>query len=139
MNEEWRPIDGQPGYEVSSFGRVRSFKRRDKGHWIIDGEPQRILKPSGNGRGYLGCILVTSGKQTRVSIHRAVALAFLGPCPEGMEVCHNDGDKQNNRVENLRYASHGVNMWDHALHQNGLTGPEVLAFWSWLHEKRPVL
>lgn len=43
-------------------------------------------------------------------------LAFVGPCPDGMEVCHNDGNPENNRVENLRYGTRSDNMRDKRKH-----------------------
>ena len=39
-------------------------------------------------------------------------LAFVGPCPPGMEVCHNDSNPKNNRLDNLRYDTHMNNMID---------------------------
>lgn len=47
--------------------------------------------------------------------------AFVGPCPEGMEVCHNNGDCTDNRLENLRYDTKSANMLDrvrHGTHHN---------------------
>ena len=40
-----------------------------------------------------------------VLVHRIVALAFLGPRPEGLEVSHLNGDDRDNRIENLCYES----------------------------------
>jgi hypothetical protein len=42
--------------------------------------------------------------------------AFVGPCPEGMEVCHNNGDPTDNRMENLRYGTHSSNEQDKLIH-----------------------
>src|SRR5690606_32157657 len=50
-----------------------------------------------------------------------VAAAFLGPRPEGSEVCHINGDPADNRVENLRYGSRSENVLDqvrHGVHNN---------------------
>lgn len=44
--------------------------------------------------------------------HRLIALAFMGECPSGMEVCHNDGDPTNNNINNLRYGTRKDNMDD---------------------------
>ena len=45
-------------------------------------------------------------------VHKLVALTFLGPCPEGKEVLHNDGDPKNNRLDNLRYGTRTENILD---------------------------
>ena len=49
-------------------------------------------------------------------VHQLVAEAFLGPCPQGMEVCHNDGDRANNKLENLRYDTRKANHADKRVH-----------------------
>jgi hypothetical protein len=43
-------------------------------------------------------------------------LTFEGPCPEGLEVCHGDGNKGNNVLSNLRYGTRLENAMDRALH-----------------------
>jgi hypothetical protein len=69
-------------------------------------------------------------------VHRLILEAFVGPRPEGMEACHNDGDKTNNHWNNLRWDTHKNNLADRKLHgtdsagskhgQSKLTEPEVL-------------
>ena len=106
-SEVWKDIDGAPGYQVSSHGRVRSFKKHGGTNgWHIANTPQRILKP-GLDRGYP---FVYIRGYPVLHIHRLVAEAFLGPCPEGMEVCHNDDTRSNNHIDNLRYDTHASNM-----------------------------
>lgn len=50
-------------------------------------------------------------------VHRLVLTAFVGPCPEGMEGCHEDGDPSNNRATNLRWDTHKNNQLD--MHKHG--------------------
>lgn len=107
-NEQWKPIPGFPKYDVSNYGRVRSYKKRGPGGWVNADNPQRILKPSKGP--YLGVTLLLNGEQKRCSIHRLVLLTFVGPRPDGLEVCHNDGDILNNYIGNLRYDTHSANM-----------------------------
>ena len=87
--EHWKPIPDFPGYEVSDQGHVRSL---------------RILKPGIQTSGYYVVGLRgTSGKPQSKLVHQLVLTAFAGPCPNGQECCHNDSDRTNNRLENLRY------------------------------------
>lgn len=98
--ETWLPIPDWPDYEVSSYGRVVSYKRKRP----------RILKP--NRERYPQVHLSHFGEHWTVRVHQLVALAFLGSCPDGCEVCHCDGDPTNNHISNLRYDSHVQNMRD---------------------------
>jgi len=112
--EEWRDIKGYEGlYQVSNLGRVRS--RYVKGSHDI-GETWRLVVTSRDGSGYLRATLCRDGKRFDFRVHNLVSEAFFGPCPSGMEVCHNDSDKANNRVENLRYDTRRANMIDRYWH-----------------------
>jgi len=118
IDEVWKPIPGFLGYEVSNGGQVRSYRKQtDFGKWIIDQIPQRILKPSLAGR-YLGVTLRLNGKTYRKNIAELVLLAFIGPRPEGLEICHNDGNPSNNHLSNLRYDTHVANLNDAIIHGN---------------------
>ena len=108
--ERWLPVVGFPGYEVSECGRVRSYKVDSSGKLATT--PQRILK-GGNSQGnYPSVCLCNAGEQRSFYIHRLVTEAFLGACPDGLEVCHNDGNPQNNHLDNLRYDTHQANVQD---------------------------
>lgn len=101
--EEWRTIPGM-NYEASDFGNVR----RD-GH---------ALKPLKLPHGYLQFAPCKNSKSWRMYIHRAVALTFIGPCPDGHEVNHRNGCKSDNRPENLEYVTRSQNM--HHAHDTGI-------------------
>lgn len=49
-------------------------------------------------------------------VHRLVLEAFVGPCPPGMECCHNDGDPSNNALANLRWDTSASNNADKIRH-----------------------
>lgn len=105
--EEWRPVAGFPGYQVSSRGRILSARRKK----------QCVLAPHPNQSGYLLVGMINAkGKHRTLAVHRVVATAFLGPLPVGMETCHNDGDKTNNAASNLRFDTKSANCRDRVLH-----------------------
>lgn len=105
--EEWRPIPGWP-YEASSSGRIR---RSTGGCSTRVG---RVLKVSARHRpgGYPQVRLSRGSRdQSRTfCVHQLVALAFYGPLPDGWHTNHKDGDKENNRVENLEYVTPAENI-----------------------------
>ena len=112
-DESWRPVVGFEGYyEVSDLGRVRSLTRRvPSGRGRTRIATGRVLSPS-TGDPYRKVNMKVDGVQAMRSVHRLVALAFLGHCPDGMEVCHINGDHKDNRLANLRYDTHSENQRD---------------------------
>ena len=68
--------------------------------------------------GYLRTCIFKDSRGKGVFIHRLVAAAFLGERPEGMQVNHKNGNKQDNRLENLEY----VTASDNALHARRVLG-----------------
>lgn len=96
--EIWKPIPGST-YEASSLGRIRS----PRGY---------VLKPYNHVLGYLLVGVNIDGVAKTRTVHSIVALAFHGPRPAGLDIAHGDNDKQNNRPENLRYATRVENMRD---------------------------
>lgn len=120
QSEEWRWVAGyRDYYVVSSLGRVKSVDRVDTlgRRW-----PERMLRPD-ISKGYKRVILHKDGDGgTRFQFHRLVAEAFFGPPPPGMICCHNDGSRQNNTVQNLRWATHASNMEDRDRHGRTLRG-----------------
>jgi hypothetical protein len=107
-HETWKPVVGYEGlYEVSDRGRVRTVPR--------------ILKPGTLNHGHLHVNLWINRKGKTRTVHRLVAAAFIGPCPDGQEVRHLDGNPTNNAVENLKYGTRSENLLDrvrHGTHNN---------------------
>lgn len=120
--EEWRPVVGFDGYEVSSFGRVRSWKRCGSG-------PPRAMTAWTEKDGYLMVNLRKDGKHWGRMVHRLVLEAFVGPCPEGLIACHGDGNPSNAHIGNLRWDSYTANAIDsikHGTRPRGSVNPAAL-------------
>ena len=101
MKEEYRSIDGHPGYEVSNYGNIKSYKRDPNGV---------IRKPGRHNKGYLKIGFYEKGKYINYFIHRLVLSTFIGPPPaDRPQTRHLDGDPTNNKLSNLRWASQAEN------------------------------
>lgn len=128
--EQWKPIPDWEGlYEVSDQGRVRSLDRevagRNRYGEITRTLRGRVLKAPPNSDGYLMVSLCRDGSPVSRKVHVLVAVAFLGERPEGMDVCHNNGNPADNRLLNLRYDTRAENITDavrHGTHNNGRAG-----------------
>lgn len=111
MQERWRDVPEYEGlYAVSQLGRVRSLPRYKvngiSGVLLMKG---RVLAPVTTREGYSRVCLMKNGKRKNFAIHRLVALAFL-PNPENKPtVNHIDGNKLNNRLNNLEWATYSEN------------------------------
>lgn len=96
-SEVWRSIPGYDEYEASSEGRVRN---------VTTG---RVLRPGDNGHGYR-IVGVGRGAARRMRyVHRLVAAAFIGLCPDGCEVDHLNSCRAANQPTNLEYVTHHEN------------------------------
>lgn len=96
---EWRTVVGVSGYEVSDVGEVR----RVNAHLGYPaGHPMSLQERNG----YMRVGLTLNGERSTRSVHILVAEAFLGFPPSPLhQVCHWDGDRANNLVENLRWGT----------------------------------
>lgn len=121
--EEWRAVDGWPGYEISSYGRIRSWKARN-GRGMA--KQPRLLTSFPDKDGYLRINLMDQPNGYRqTSIHRLVLEAFVGACPDGMVSAHSDGDRINNMLDNLRWKTQQQNIDDRERHGNTVRGEDV--------------
>ncbi len=114
VKEEWRPVPGYEGaYEVSDWGQVRSLARvLEYPQGFSKSVPPRILKVGLASNGYPTVSLWRNNRGRTHCVHVAVAAAFLGPCPEGLEVLHGSSDRTDNRASNLRYGTRKENCAD---------------------------
>lgn len=108
--EEWRAIPGFPDYEASSLGRIR---RATPCNTAAAGF---VLKTKTDAYGYAKVCIWREGKPSHRQAHRLVALAFLGEPPAGYQCAHGDGNRQNNALGNLRWATPAENAQDRQRH-----------------------
>jgi hypothetical protein len=114
---KWRPVSGFPWYEVSSVGMIRRTVSTTcaKAGDLIAG---RV----GN-RGYRYFNATIDGKRKTLKFHRIVCEAFHGPQPSPSHVvAHNDGNRLNNRADNLRWATTRENHADRYEHGTNPAG-----------------
>lgn len=118
LTEEWRSVPGFPLYRVSNRGRFMSLQcggRILKGHRrYVRGRPAAIF-----------VWLLSDQKRIIRAIHTIVLEAFVGPCPEGMEGCHDNGDPFDNDLGNLRWGTHRSNVDDAMRHGTVCRGEDA--------------
>lgn len=133
---EYRAVEGFPGYQVSSDGKLWSTLKRMplwdqktgqiRGmRWVKGGPPHEIGTTSVS-MGYLRTRLHREGKRDNKFVHNLVCEAFHGlrpgPYPQ-WHACHKNGDPLDNRAENLKWATVQENMADqykHGTRQRGV-------------------
>ena len=111
MNEIWKDIQGYEGlYQSSNLGRVRSLDRYIKEH---SGKQQfragKIIKPKKNKNGYLQLALNKNSARKMKYVHILIAETFIENNKNFKTVNHKDGNKLNNHVDNLEWASYSEN------------------------------
>ncbi|RBW56814.1 hypothetical protein DS909_08910 [Phaeobacter gallaeciensis] len=103
--EQWRPVVGVAGYQVSNLGQVRNAAN--------------VIMRQQVQAGYATIMIGsrTDGSRKRRSVHRLVCEAFTGPPPTDQhQVAHRDGDSLNNTQWNLQWATAIENAADSIRH-----------------------
>jgi len=116
ITETWRDIIGYEGlYRISSEGRIMSRYRRPeaKGH---------IRETYLDSEGYPQVRLVKDGVTVCYRVHYLVLLSFRGPRPQGYQCLHGDGNRQNVRLDNLRWGTQYENAADAVRHGTQVRG-----------------
>lgn len=125
--EIWKGIPDFDGYEISNYGKIKSYKIRLKGvgNWEINyNKTPRILKFTKHYKGYLMVQLSQNGKQKRFMVHKLIALTFLGLPPKGKtQIRHLDDNKINNCVSNLKWGNGKENFKDRL--KNNINGKKL--------------
>lgn len=132
-DEVWTGVVGFPDYEVSSYGRVKRVRRDARNHRLSGDCLKHFLSPSG----YASVTLCAEGKKQGKRVNRIVCEAFHGSPPGPRHhAAHSDGNKLNNREDNLRWATARQNESDKKKHGTALVGER---HWSVkMPERRPV-
>lgn len=124
QKEIWLDVVGYEGlYEASNLGKVR--RSYSAPHRSL-GVPGQVLKPAIQKNGYHTISLSSDGNVKNHKVSRIILSAFCGPEPfDGAHAAHNDGDKSNNKLTNLRWASPRENQKDIERHNRRCKGSDV--------------
>lgn len=112
--EIWKTINNYPNYQVSNLGNVRSvYVSTDKNNRYFKKNKTNImyrqLRPRYDKDGYIMVCLYKDKKYKNFRLHRLIAEMFI-PNPNNYpEVNHEDGNKQNNCVDNLKWCTTSEN------------------------------
>lgn len=121
---EMKSVPGFSNYRATANGEIYSYNKPG----IKSGLrtlPKKMV-PCENRTGYLQLVMRSDdGLRRTISAHKVIAMTFLGECPVGKVVCHNNGNKQDNRLENLRYDTQRENSMDRKKHGTHLSGSQV--------------
>lgn len=103
MIELWKEVDGYNGrYEVSSYGRIKSYAQDKISGKIKVGNPTK--------KGYLTFLFYDEkGHKKWIPVHRIVAMAFIDNPKNLPQINHKDEDKTNNHIDNLEWCTNEYN------------------------------
>ena len=132
--EVWKGVPGYEGYyQVSDLGRVRSLDRvityKRGARRLLKG---KMLNPTMNN-GYKQVTLAMKGRHKAFKFSQLVAMAFLGHKPDGhrLVVDHINGNRSDDRVENLRIVTHRANVSTCFRTDNGTLRSEYVGvYWN---------
>lgn len=129
MDEIWKGMLKFEGYQISNLGRVKSCRPANGIGPLKD--IYRLVKSHKDHNNYDRIGLRKDGKQVKMFVHRLVLETFVGPCPDGMESRHMDGNKDRNILDNLEWGTPTENRHDrirHGTHNRGENhGMSILA------------
>lgn len=111
MKEIWKDIPNYEGlYQASNLGRIKSLEKQVWNNHQMVVRPEKILKPFSDKKGYFRVKLYKNQKCKTQKLHRVIAQTFIPNIFNKPEVNHEDGNKANNMVENLSWATSKENV-----------------------------
>lgn len=109
--EEWRDIPSAPFYQASSLGRIRRSRS------ATGTKAGRVRRLHVRASGYVDINLSHGNVHQNRTVHSLVCEAFHGPAPSSEhEVSHGNGDRSDNRPENLSWKTHLENEAEKVTH-----------------------
>lgn len=131
--ERWRAIPGWPGYEMSDQGRLGSWRKSPNSK--LPPTDRRILTGGVDKDGYRRAVLTRKGDRHSFRFTELMQLTWLPKKPRGRNIvlAHEDGDRANNKVGNLRWKTQKENILDKCRHGTMVQGEKHM--WSVLTEK----
>lgn len=117
-SEIWKKITNYPHYQVSSMGRVRRVASITRSL-----AAPKIILGGADVKGYRRVKLTSPcGQKRTIKVHRLVAEAFLPNTGGKPIVAHKNGDPEDNRLSNLRWATQQENLSDRIHHGTEMRG-----------------
>jgi NUMOD4 motif/HNH endonuclease/AP2 domain len=110
VNDTWKVIENFENYEISNKGIIRNI------------HTQKFRKQQIHENGYFFVQLWKNNKPKNILIHRLLALAFVENPSNLKEINHIDRNPQNNRIENLRFATSSQNKTNTNMYSNNKSG-----------------
>lgn len=107
LKKEWKEIKGYEGkYIISNYGEVISLPRYKQNNSKLQHvEPKEIKRYVNPKNGYVYVQLWNNAKYKNIRLHKLVAQAFIKNSNNLPQINHKDGNKKNNRVDNLEWCT----------------------------------
>lgn len=113
--DAWKPVPGVCHIEASDSGKIRTLIDRRRSNQVLP--KPRELKASDDGNGYrIVCIRGDGGAKKTYRVCRLVLMAFVGIPKSGMQACHGNNIKNDDRIDNLRWGTASENTLDQVRH-----------------------